>query len=78
MSKDRMREAAELQVESTARGLPEENREKRDADKRLRTERLVIRLSKDELRRISAYCGAIDLPVSTWARSSLLGEIRRA
>ena len=78
MSKDRMKEAADRQVEKTARELPEEHREKKETKRIQRTERLVIRLSKDELRRIAGCFKGKDLPVSTGCRSVLLDYARRA
>ena len=41
-----------------------------------RSERLVIRLSKDELRRLKLYFDREQLPLSTGARSVLLRHIR--
>jgi len=78
MSKDRMKDAAIRQVQNTVPELPEEHREDKGSRRQQRTERLVIRLSKDEARRIASYCEMRNLPVSTWARSELLDAIRRA
>lgn len=78
MSKDRMKEAAVRQVQDTARELPEERRGDKKSRRQQRTERLVIRMSKDELRRTTEYCEMRNLPVSTWARAELLDAIRKS
>ncbi|MBA7548080.1 hypothetical protein ES705_40526 [subsurface metagenome] len=78
MSKDRMKDAAIRQVQDTAPELPGEHREEKGRRRQQRTERLVIRMSKDELRRTTEYCEMRNLPVSTWARSELLDAIRKA
>ena len=74
--KDRAREAAESQVAGASREVEKEHRE-RKVERQARGKRLVIRLSSEELRRIEKYCELVNLPVSTWARATLLGEVRR-
>ena len=78
MSKDRMSKAAVQQIEKTARALPVERQEKKETRKAQRTERLVIRLSKDELHRITRFYDDLHLPVSTGVRSLVLDHIRKA
>lgn len=78
MSKNRMQEAAKQQVAETVREVSEEHQERKNTKRPKREERLVIRLSKDELHRIVKFYNGIHLPVSTGARSTLLDHIRRA
>lgn len=78
MNKDRMSKAAVQQIEKTARDLPEERQEKKKTRRMRRTERLVIRLSKDELHRITRFYDDLHLPLSTGVRSLVLDHIRKA
>lgn len=68
--------AAEEQVAGASRGVAEQHRGV-TLDKQPREERLVIRLSKEELKRINTHCRLVNLPVSTWARSELLAAVRK-
>ena len=77
MSKSRMEEAAIKQVGEVRRDVAEDHRELKGQGKQTREERLVIRLSKEELKRINTHCRLINLPVSTWARAELLASVRR-
>ena len=76
MAKDRMREAAQRQVDEAARDVPAEHREGEPA-KQERTERIVIRVSVDEYKRISRYFVDRNLPLSTGARAALLDLVRK-
>ncbi|MGR3303318.1 MAG: hypothetical protein ACUZ8I_12555 [Candidatus Scalindua sp.] len=78
MNKNRMQEAAKQQVAGTVREVSEEHQERKGKKRSKREERLVIRLSKDELRRITRYCEDRTLPVSTGVRSLVLEHIRKA
>ena len=73
----RAKEAAAGQVKTRAVKIEKEHRQA-PAGKSTREERLVIRLTTEELRRITTYCLLNTMPVSTWARSELLAAIRRA
>ena len=73
----RAREAAAGQVKTRAPKIEREHRAS-PAGKSTRDERLVIRLTKEEMRRIAAHCRLKTLPVSTWARSELLDALRRS
>lgn len=75
MAKDRMRAAAARQVGAAAREIPRERKEKTGI-KPKRDERLVIRLSADELRRLAAFAGEAETPLSTLARAVLLKASR--
>lgn len=75
-AKERMRAAALQQVEAVAHEVPEDHRES-SPGKTGRTERIVIRVSPDELRRVSRYFEEKNLPLSTGARAALLDLVRR-
>ena len=77
MDKDRMRAAAQQQVEDVGHAVPEDHRESAP-EKTGRTERIVIRVSPDELRRVSRYFEGKNLPLSTGARAALLDLVRRS
>ena len=70
------KKAADDQVAGASREVSEQHREVK-IDKQPREKRLVIRLSKEELKRINTHCRLVNLPVSTWARSELLAAVRR-
>lgn len=73
---NRAKQAAESQVAGASRTVGGQHKEKK-VEKQAREERLVIRLSREELRRINKHCELVSLPVSTWARAELLSAVRR-
>ena len=78
-SKKRFLSEAEEQMERAA-NTPEEGHteETPQEGSRARKERLVIRLSQDELRRIQRFYAQENIPVATGIRSLVLTHIRRA
>jgi hypothetical protein len=77
MGKDRMREAALQQVDAVAHELPAEHRQAAPVKKARRDERLVVRLTADELHRLTRYFQDRSLPLSTGARAALLDLVRK-
>jgi hypothetical protein len=79
MAKDRLQSAIGNQVESTVHDVPEGHGESVSAGKRAkRTERLVLRMSVDEYKRLSRYFESKNLPLSTGARAALMELVRKA
>ena len=76
MGKDRMRAAAFQQVDQVAHAVSDDHREI-TPEKASRTERIVIRVSPDELRRIVRHFEEKNLPLSTGARAALLDLVRK-
>ncbi len=77
MAKDRLAGAIGHQVDSI-HDVPEGHGENPSAKRGKRTERLVLRMSVDEYKRLVRYFEGKNLPVSTGARAALMELVRKA
>jgi predicted DNA binding CopG/RHH family protein len=79
MANDQFRESARDQTQQTKREVEDGHSEQAAPDgATTRDERIVLRVSKDELRRIKRFYDQENIPMSTGIRSLVLNHIRRA
>jgi len=79
MANKRLEGAAKDQARQTSREVEDGHTERAASDgATTRDERIVLRVSKDELRRIKRFYDQENIPMSTGIRSLVLNHIRRA